>query len=176
VPRALGPPILGGPRPEGRREEIVAAAAAILETEGEAALTMRRLGERVGMRAPSLYKHLPDKATLEAALAERTLAAMGEALADASDLASLGAAYRRFALANPAAYRLATDRPLPRDRLPEGLEDAVAAHVVELAGGPDRGRAVWAFAHGMVSLELAGRFPAGADLDAAWAAGLAAFA
>jgi hypothetical protein len=36
-------------------------------------------------------------------------------------------------------------------------------------------RAVWAFAHGMVGLELSGRFPPDADLDAAWPAGIAAF-
>jgi hypothetical protein len=29
-------------------------------------------------------------------------------------------------------------------------------------------RAAWAFAHGTVQLEQAGRFPLGADLDAAW--------
>ena len=35
---------------------------------GPDALTMRRLAERLGIRAPSLYKHLPDKAALEAAI------------------------------------------------------------------------------------------------------------
>ena len=34
--------------------------------------------------------------------------------------------------------------------------------------------AVFAFAHGMTILELNGRFPADADLDAAWRRGLAA--
>jgi hypothetical protein len=42
-------------------------------------------------------------------------------------------------------------------------------------GDPDRGRAVWAFALGMVILELDGRFPPDADLDSAWAAGLTPF-
>jgi hypothetical protein len=46
---------------------------------------------------------------------------------------------------------------------------------VRAAGGQDRARAVWAFAHGMVGLELSGRFPPDADLDAAWRAGIAAF-
>jgi hypothetical protein len=43
-----------------------------------------------------------------------------------------------------------------------------------VAGDQDRARAIWAFAHGMTILELDGRFPAGADLDAAWARGVAA--
>jgi Tetracyclin repressor-like, C-terminal domain len=33
----------------------------------------------------------------------------------------------------------------------------------------------WASAHGMIMLELNGRFPPDADLDAAWRAGIAAF-
>lgn len=32
----------------------------------------------------------------------------------------------------------------------------------------DTARAAWAWAHGLVSLEIAGRFPDGADVDAAW--------
>jgi AcrR family transcriptional regulator len=52
--------------PRGR--QIVAAARELLEQQGPAALTMRRLADRLGIRAPSLYKHLPDKAALEAAI------------------------------------------------------------------------------------------------------------
>jgi AcrR family transcriptional regulator len=40
----------------------------LLEAEGPPALTMRGLGERLGIRAPSLYKHLSNKAALEVAL------------------------------------------------------------------------------------------------------------
>jgi hypothetical protein len=45
-----------------------------------------------------------------------------------------------------------------------------------VGGDGDRARAVWAFAHGMAELELADRFPPGADVDAAWRAGVTAFA
>src|ERR671913_401440 len=51
-----------------RAREVVDVARRLLEEEGPAALTMRRLAERLGIRAPSLYKHLPDKAALEAAI------------------------------------------------------------------------------------------------------------
>ena len=44
-----------------------------------------------------------------------------------------------------------------------------------VGGDGDRARAIWAFAHGMTILELNGRFPPGADLDAAWEHGIAAF-
>ena len=43
-----------------------------------------------------------------------------------------------------------------------------------VGGDADLARAAWAFAHGMVQLELAGRFPPGADLPAAWHSGVAA--
>ncbi len=42
-------------------------------------------------------------------------------------------------------------------------------------GHVDVARTFWAFAHGMVVLELDGRFPPDADLDAAWRTGCEAF-
>ena len=132
-----------------RGREVVAAGRRLLEEEGPEALTMRRLAERVGIRAPSLYKHLPDKAALEAAIIatgfEEAAAAFEAAVEDAgggggegahggaggtaSDgagpgagaaLPALAAAYRRFALAHPHLYRLMNNGPLPREQLPPG--------------------------------------------------------
>jgi AcrR family transcriptional regulator len=160
-----------------RKDEITTAARSLLEEEGPQALTMRRLASRLGIQAPSLYKHVGGKGELEAALAALALEEIADVLADVGSLEELGRAYRDFALAHPHLYRFATERPLPRDRLPEGLEARAAAPVERAAGGdPDRARAVLAFAHGMVELELAGRFPPDADLDAAWRAGVRAFA
>jgi hypothetical protein len=69
-----------------------------------------------------------------------------------------------------------TERPLPRELLVPGVEDRAALPLVEAVGGDvDAARAAWAFSHGMVVLELNGRFPPGADLDAAWRRGLDAF-
>ncbi len=168
------------PRLSPRRREIVDAARRILEEEGEASLTMRRLAADLGIKAPSLYKHFPDKEALEvelvadgfgefAVVCEAAVASAPDAPVDA-----LGAAYRAFARAHPHLYRLMTDRPLPRERLPEGLEDRAAAPLVGAMGSVAAARAAWGMAHGLVLLELNGRFPADADLDAAWAAGTAA--
>ena len=56
------------------------------------------------------------------------------------------------------------------------MEDRAAQAILDATGGDEaKARAVWAFAHGMTILELNGRFPPGADLDAAWASGIAAF-
>ncbi|HEX3751584.1 MAG TPA: TetR/AcrR family transcriptional regulator [Streptosporangiaceae bacterium] len=186
------------PRLTPRVREIVATALALLEEHGAEALTMRRLAERLGIRAPSLYKHLSGKDELETAVIAvgfEDLAAALEQAAARGDrgrgagqrlagqrpggqrLAGLGAAYREFALGRPHLYRLMNERPLNRDQLPPGVEDRAAAPLVAaVGGGPDLARAAWAFAHGMIMLELNQRFPPGADLDAAWRAGLAAVA
>ena len=163
-----------------RAREIVAAALGILEREGQEALTMRRLGEAVGIRAPSLYKHFPDKAAVEVALMDRGFEEMAACLEGAvaehgAALVSLARAYRAFATARSHLYRLMTASPLPRERLRPGIEARAAAPLVRITGDPDLVRAVWAFAHGMVILELDGRFPPDADLDAAWDTGIAAF-
>jgi len=164
-----------------RAREIVAAARALLEEEGYDALSMRRLAERLGIRAPSLYKHLPDKQALETALIavgfEEWAAAFEEA-ADADDpVAGLVTAYRTFARRHPHLYRLLTERPLDREQLPPGLEERAAAPLLAAVGGdPDLARAMWAFAHGMTILELNDRFPHDADLDAAWSRGAEALA
>ena len=163
---AANPPILSP-----RAKEIVAAARTLLEAEGE--ISMRRLADRLGIKAPSLYKHLPGKQALEAALISDGFLEAAERFERTATLAELGVAYRAFALEHPHLYRLMLQGRLPRDRLTPGAEERAAAPLIAAAGGdPDRGRALFAFAHGMVILELDGRFPPGADLDAAWQAGL----
>jgi AcrR family transcriptional regulator len=173
-----------------RADEVVVAARRLLEEEGAGALTMRRLAEQLGIKAPSLYKHLPDKAALEAAIIatglEEAAAGFEQAVDSATPggdaagggaaaISALAAAYREFALAHPHLYRLMHNGPLPRQHLPAGVEDRAAAPVLRVAGSRARARALWAFAHGMVMLELDRRFPPDADLDAAWEAGVTAF-
>jgi AcrR family transcriptional regulator len=160
-----------------RAREIVAVARELLERDGAAGLSMRKVAERLGIRAPSLYKHVPDKRALEAALMSAAFEEQAERFeACRNDLGALAAAYREWALAHRHLYRLVMSGPLPRERLEPGVEARAAAPVIRAVGGdPDLARAVFAFAHGMTVLELDGRFPANADLDAAWACGLTAF-
>jgi AcrR family transcriptional regulator len=164
-----------------RAREIVTAAREVLESEGLAALTMRNVAARLGIRAPSLYKHFPDKDALEAAIISDGFVEMAEEFERAGDggaasLVDLAAVYRAFARAHPHLYRLMTDQELRRDLLVPGVEDRAALPVYLAAGeDADRARAAWAFAHGMALLELANRFPPAADIDAAWRVGLRAF-
>src|SRR5262252_4365394 len=46
------------------RERILEAALEIVDREGLAALSMRRLGDALGVEAMSLYNHVPNKAAL----------------------------------------------------------------------------------------------------------------
>ena len=131
-----------------RRDEILDVAAALLEEEGAEALTMRALAARMGIRAPSLYKHVRDKDDIVAGLQERALVDMGRHLAAAGPgLAALADGYRSWARAHPRLYDLATGRPLARDRITPGVEAAAAAPIVTAAGGDEHlARALWALA------------------------------
>jgi len=160
-----------------RQREVADAARAIVEADGGQALTMQRLAAVLGIRAPSLYKHFPDKAAVEAAVATELLSEQADVLEAAGpSLDALAGAYRAWALSRPNAHRFLSARPLPRERLPEGLESRAAAPLLTFTGGNvDIARAAWAAINGLVDLELAGRFPADADIDAACAAIVDAF-
>ena len=163
---------------QARRIAIVARD--LLETEGPDALTMRRLAEHLGIRAPSLYKHVPNKAALEAVIIadgfqEAAIAFEAATEGELEPLPALVAAYRAFAAAHPHVYRLMTDRPLPRDLLPPGLEARTARPLLQATGTPARARAAWAFIHGMIMLELNARIPNDEVTEQAWHSGIAAF-
>lgn len=161
-----------------RRDEIVNAAGRILERDGSDGLTMRAIAAELGIRAPSLYKHVANKRELEIALVAAAIQEQAEtfervATASADAVAGIAAAYRAWALEHPHLYALMSNQPLPRSKLPEGLEERAVRPLLEALGGDtERARAAWAFAHGMVTLELADRFPEHADLETAWRVGL----
>ena len=168
-----------------RAREIVEVARAILESEGPEALTMRRLADRLGIRAPSLYKHFPHKAALEVAIivdgfeeaAAAFEAAELKAAGGAADrLQAFVATYRAFAKSHPHVYRLMTERPLAREQLPDGLEARTAAPLLRATGDPVRARATWAFIHGLTLLELNDRLPSDGLTEPAWLIGVQRFA
>jgi AcrR family transcriptional regulator len=163
-----------------RASQIAAAAQELIDTEGIEALSMRALADRVGIRAPSIYKHFENKEAVEAAVISAVFVEQAidyEAVVEDSDqpLLALAEVYREYARHHPHLYRLVADRPLNRAALAEGVEARAVLAIVRAAGGDrDLARAFWAFAHGMTILELNSRFPADADLDAAWRSGVEA--
>lgn len=153
----------------GRRRDIVEAALRILQTEGPAAVTMRRVAAELGIQAPSLYKHISDKGVIEGLLQQHAMAEFGRSVGAAPpDARSVAAAYRSWALANPHLYELAARRPLRRDIVGDAEAFAAAPLVRAVGGDLDRARAFLGLAHGLVDLELNDHFPPGADVEAAW--------
>jgi AcrR family transcriptional regulator len=155
-----------------RADEIATVARELVEEEGWETLTMRRLAERVGVQAPSLYKHFRDKRELQGALSDTAVAELAAAVAGATALRGLASAYRAWAHAHPSLYRLATAEA---DRLPPLLH--AFGSVPPLTDADDEVvRAALAFVHGMVELELSGWSDEARSVSASWDAGIAAFA
>jgi AcrR family transcriptional regulator len=160
------------------RDEILAAAERMLiETNDQAALSIRAIAAAVGVTPPSIYLHFADRNDLVFAVCERHAEKLDQAMADAAAgvedpwerLKRRGYAYLRWGLENPEHYRIIMmSRP---DRTPERLLDerladtaglapaaddlsaAIAEGQLGLAPDPMRITAVlWMMIHGMVSL------------------------
>ena len=164
-----------------RARQIIDTARALLEAVGSDGLTMRRLADELGIRAPSLYKHINGRPALELALAETGLDETGLALHAAvassygDPVSDLLGAYRAMGLANPELYRLITASSFPRAGLLAGLEAWAGEPFFLAVGEPYLAQALWSFAHGTLILELDRRFLEGSNLDQTWHAGTEAF-
>jgi AcrR family transcriptional regulator len=168
------------------RDAIVTAARTLLEEDGLDAVTMARVGERVGVRGPSLYKHVRDRSALVRLVADDVVADLTQTIARATatsdpraDLRATAHAYRAFVHANPNGYALLFARLGPGlEPDPAALADVARPLIVSMGrlvgdeGALSAARTFVAWAHGFMSMELAGAFRLGGDLDEAYAAGL----
>jgi AcrR family transcriptional regulator len=155
--------------------EIVAAAADLLETGGPAAITMQAVAVRVGVKAPSLYKRVRDRealvALVMASAADDLLAAMSTA---GRTLADIARGARRFAHERPQSFRLLFSSEADSDilaRTSEPLLQAARSSVGE-ADHLEAARLITAWLVGFLTMELAGAFRLGGDLDTAFEYGL----
>jgi len=170
-------------------DAIVVAGRALLESEGLSGLSMQAVADRVGVRAPSLYKRVRSRDDLIRLIAEATVAELASRLdaaavaAQAADpverLTLLARAVRSFARASPAAYRLLFSPPSEESGAsPESIArsaSAVLAVAAELAGPDDAldaARTVTAWTTGFIGMELAGGFRLGGDVDRAYEYGI----
>lgn len=64
--------------PEARRDQLMAAAAEIITSEGLHAATMKRIARETGISEAQAHNHFPRRVDLLAALARRELAAMND--------------------------------------------------------------------------------------------------
>lgn len=90
---------------------VVAAGAALADEVGFEGLTMGRLAERLGVRTPSLYKHVGGQEDLNRRIAALALGQAADAVGDAvrgragrDALAAAARAFRGFVLEHPGRY------------------------------------------------------------------------
>jgi AcrR family transcriptional regulator len=122
--RTTTDPAAGGPRERNRRgqggrlrKDIVAAAADLLDEAGnEQAVTLRAVARRVGIAAPSIYAHFPDRQAILLAVVQDAFAELAETIHAGVDssagedavarLYAACTAYLDFAATRPQRYRV----------------------------------------------------------------------
>ncbi len=162
------------------RAALIAEGLRLLAARDADSLSLREVARGVGVSATSVYRHFPHKDALMTALAVEGLKQLGTAQAAASaaagggsaGFAATGRAYVRFALDQPALFRLIFASPALE---PADLKDAtlagelLQANAVRMAtqvGGEAGIRAIqaWALVHGLAMLMLDGQIPVDYDL------------
>jgi AcrR family transcriptional regulator len=155
-------------------DAITAAGGEILETRGLPGLTMQAVAQAVGVRAPSLYKHVIHRDALVGLVADAAATDLATHLAGQDGLAGLARSLRAWATAHPERFRLVfSGQGSP--------EVAAAAGAPLLKAARDRvgpahklsaARLVTAWATGFISMELAGAFQLSGDVDEAFEYGI----
>jgi AcrR family transcriptional regulator len=171
------------------RAALIREAARTIDTAGVDGVTLRDVGRRVGVSRTALYRHFTDKAALLAAVAREGFQRFSGELQGAwtgagggvSGFEAMGAAYVRFAIANPAHYRIMfgrfrdlceSDPALAADAsgsfqvLLDALASLERAGVIRSGNRPDFAHYIWATVHGVAMLAIDGQLgpdPAAAD-------------
>lgn len=155
------------------RTALIDAGLSALETTALEDLSLRQLAREVGVSATAVYRHFPDKQALLRALAETGLEQLGQFQKAAAEragpngaFAATGAAYVRWALTNPALFRLifACGDPVGETVFGQSLAARMLQDNVRAAtNDPDEARRLvvqsWAVVHGLAMLMLDGQLP-----------------
>jgi AcrR family transcriptional regulator len=166
------------PRAGLDRATVIAAAAEVADERGLGRLTMGLVAERLGVRTPSLYKHVDSLAELHQGIAALAMTELGDALRDATQgyagrdaLAAAARAMRSYLTGHPGRYAATVGR----DADPEF--DAAGARVIESLAAVLRGyridpaeqthalRTLRSALHGFTTLQVAHGFQWDADTD-----------
>jgi AcrR family transcriptional regulator len=159
---------------------VVEQAAEIADRDGLAQVTLARVAESLGVRAPSLYNHVDGLPGMLRLLTLLSLGELTDAIRNAAvgrsggpALQSVGRAYRAYAQENPGRYAATIRAPAPDDAelVDAGLR-AVAVILAVLGAWGFTGdealhrvRVVRAALHGFVSIEAEGGFRLALSLD-----------
>ncbi len=162
------------------RRALIDQALRTIDKPGGEGLTLRGVGDALGVSRTALYRHFSDKQALVAAVAREGFRMLRLALVEAwehhggggTGFEAMGEAYVRFAVAHPSHYRVMFGRFVESGaRDPELIEEAEAAFqalvdaLVELQrDGQARrddpvmlARFVWAVTHGIAMLVIDGQ-------------------
>lgn len=173
------PKILTPDDVEQFRDRLCDAAEHLFATHGTDAVTLRQIASALGVSTMTPYRYFKDKDAILAAVRARAFDRHAEAMEQAraapapDPLArsnAIGAAYVRFALENPEAYKLMFDVRQPNEadypdfvRAAERSHATMTAHLEDLAdqglftGDADYvGHLYWAALHGPIMLQLSG--------------------
>ncbi|TFV97047.1 TetR/AcrR family transcriptional regulator [Leifsonia flava] len=168
------------PRAGLNRDRVADEAAAMADEVGLNRLTLAALADRLGIRQPSLYKHIDSMAGLHRDIAVNAKRDLGEVLARASvgragadAISAMSHAYRDWALKHPARYEASNRMPAPGDVEDEAVSlaaiqviaDVLTAYSLEGDDAVDAIRTFRSALHGFVSYEIAGAFRWNADVD-----------
>jgi AcrR family transcriptional regulator len=128
------------------RQLVLEAGLRIVDSEGLAALTMRRLGRELGVEAMSLYRHVPNKEALLDGIVELIVLEIDVPAWPDGDwkeaTRQILRSYRRAAHAHPNAFPLVTMRPL---NTPEALRRLDVTFEILRRAGFDEATAIVAF-------------------------------
>lgn len=155
------------------RAALVEAGLSALAATSLEEISLRQIARDVGVSATAVYRHFPDKRALLSAMADAGVQRLGEAQQAAARaaapremFAATGRAYVRFALANPALFRLAFTHGSAHPGTVFG--DSLAGRMLQdfsarYTSTPEAARRLvvqsWALVHGLAMLMLDGRLP-----------------
>ncbi len=168
------------PRAGVTREAVIARAEGIVDEHGPDALRLADVATSLGIRQPSLYKHVAGHADVLSAVATRarwdladalSTATVGRARGDA--VRALARAFRQWASAHPGRYATTVRAAEADDAEAVRSSDAVVQVALRVLSGYgldgddaiDATRALRAAVHGFTSIELAGGFGLPQDRD-----------
>lgn len=160
---------------------VVAAAAALADEEGLPRLTMGLLAQRLGVRTPSLYKHVGGQEDLNRRIAVLAMNEAADAVGGAVQgyagrdaLAAAARAFRAFVLEHPGRYgaTVGLEPTGPDDPLAAASTRLLAAFTAVLHGyAIDEHevthvlRMLRSLCHGYATLQAAGGFQWSTDVD-----------
>lgn len=161
-------------------DRVTDAAAEMADEVGLDQLTLAALADRLGVRQPSLYKHIDSMAGLKRSISIQAKRDMGDVLvraavgrSGAQAIRSMSHAYRDWALLHPARYQASQVAPEPGDAENEAVSraavqiiaDVLVAYELDGDDAVDAIRAFRSILHGFITLESQGGFALPASVD-----------